>query len=108
VSPVAGERHHLSDLKRAADRRPFAGTRVIRAVRRGVRHACGFHEGGRYDGGTKEFMSRTLFLAAAVIVVVAIIIVVVVVYRMTRRDPPGSYDAKPMHPGFRSNRGRGR
>ena len=51
-------------------------------------------------------MARTLFIVLAVVVVVAVI--VIIVYRMTRRDPPGFYDAKAMHPGFRSNRGRGR
>ena len=51
-------------------------------------------------------MPRTLLLVAAIVVLV---VVLFVVYRVvTRRDPPGSYDAKPMHPGFRSNRGRGR
>ena len=47
-------------------------------------------------------------LIAAVVVVVLVAVVAVVVYRMTRRDPPGYYDAKAPHPGFRSNRGRGR
>jgi hypothetical protein len=49
-----------------------------------------------------------LVVAAVAFAVVAVAVIVFVVYRMTRRDPPGSYDAKPMHPGFRSNRGRGR
>ena len=49
----------------------------------------------------------SLFIAAIVAVVV-IAAVAVVLYRMTRRDPPGHYDRKPPHPGFRSNRGRGR
>lgn len=44
----------------------------------------------------------------AAIVAAVLVAVVVVLYRMTRRDPPGYYDAKPQHPGFRSNRGRGR
>jgi hypothetical protein len=48
------------------------------------------------------------FIAAAVAIAVAVVIVAVVVYRMTRRDPPGHYDRKPPHPGFRSHRGRGR
>ena len=47
-------------------------------------------------------------LIAAVVAVVVIAAVAAVLYRMTRRDPPGHYDAQPMHPGFRSNRGRGR
>ena len=46
--------------------------------------------------------------AVALGVVVAVIVVAVVAYRMTRRDPPDYYDAKPPNPGFRSNRGRGR
>jgi len=46
--------------------------------------------------------------AAVALGVVAVIAVALVVYRMTRRDPPGYYDAKPPTPGFRSNRGRGR
>jgi hypothetical protein len=53
-------------------------------------------------------MSRTLLVAAAIVVVVMVLAVALVIYRMTRRDPPGSYDARPMHPGFRSKRGRGR
>ena len=53
-------------------------------------------------------MSRTLLVVIAAVVVVVVVIVAVTLYRMTRRDPPGSYDPKPMHPGFRSNRGRGR
>ena len=52
-------------------------------------------------------MSRTVLVAIAIAVVV-VVILAVVAYRLTRRDPPGSYDAKPMHPGFRSKRGRGR
>jgi hypothetical protein len=47
-----------------------------------------------------------LIVTAAVVVVVAV--PAFTVYRMTRRDPPGHYDRKPPHPGFRSNRGRGR
>jgi hypothetical protein len=58
---------------------------------------------------TREFMVRTLILVAiVVVVVVAVAAAAWFVYRMTRRDPPGHYDAQPMHPGFRSNRGRGR
>jgi hypothetical protein len=53
-------------------------------------------------------MPRTFLVVAAVAVAVVLIIIAFVVYRMTRREPPGSYDAKPMHPGFRSHRGRGR
>ena len=45
---------------------------------------------------------------AVVLGVVAVGVIAFVVYRMTRRDPPGYYDAKPPTPGFRSNRGRGR
>ena len=48
------------------------------------------------------------WLIAAIAVTVCVAVVIVVLYRMTRRDPPGHYDAKPQHPGFRSNRGRGR
>ena len=54
-------------------------------------------------------MSGTLLVV--VLIVVAVVAVAAVgwfVYRMTRRDPPGHYDAQPMRPGFRSNRGRGR
>ena len=47
-------------------------------------------------------------LIAVIVAVVVIAAVAVVLYRMTRRDPPGHYDRKPPHPGFRSNRGRGR
>lgn len=47
-------------------------------------------------------------LIAAIVAAVVIAVVALVVYRMTRRDPPGHYDRKPPHPGFRSNRGRGR
>jgi hypothetical protein len=53
-------------------------------------------------------MPRTFLVVAAGVIAVVVIVIVFVLYRMTRRDPPGSYDAKPMHPGFRSNRGRGR
>lgn len=61
----------------------------------------------RYDTATKEPMFRTLLVVAAVIV--GMVVVLFLFYRrITRRDPPGSYDSKPMHPGFRSNRGRGR
>jgi hypothetical protein len=35
-------------------------------------------------------------------------VILIVVLRLLRRDPPGYYDARPMHPEFRSNRGRGR
>lgn len=52
-------------------------------------------------------MQRTYLVVAAVVIVVAIVLVVVI-YRLTRRDPPGAYDSRPMHPSFRSNRGRGR
>ena len=51
-------------------------------------------------------MAYVLLIIAAV--AVAALVIAFVGYRLLRRDPPGSYDAKPMHPGFRSNRGRGR
>ena len=47
-------------------------------------------------------------IPVAIALVVIVAAVAVIVYRMTRRDPPGYYDRKPPHPGFRSNRGRGR
>jgi hypothetical protein len=49
---------------------------------------------------------RLLLVLAAVAVIVGVI--VVLACRLIRRDPPGYYDAKPPHPGFRRNRGRGR
>lgn len=53
-------------------------------------------------------MPRVLLLAAVLIAILVLAAVVFAVYRWTRRDPPGFYDSKPMNPGFRSNRGRGR
>ena len=64
--------------------------------------------GAAGSAATKDLMSPMLWFLAAVVVVVAVAAAAWFVYRMTRRDPPGSYDAQPMHPGFRSNRGRGR
>jgi cobalamin biosynthesis Mg chelatase CobN len=61
-----------------------------------------------YDAATKELMSRTSLVVVAVVAVVIVVVAALVLYRMFRRDPPGSYDAKAMHPGFRSHRGRGR
>jgi hypothetical protein len=52
-------------------------------------------------------MARMLFVLAVVGAVVVLVAIVFAVYRLTRRDPPGFYDSKPMNPGFRSNRGRG-
>ena len=63
---------------------------------------------GGYAGRTKELMPRTYLVLAAVAVVVVLVVAFVLYRVVTRRDPPGSYDARPMHPGFRSNRGRGR
>ena len=61
-----------------------------------------------YDAATKEPMPRPFLLVAIAIAVVLAVIALFVAYRMFRRDPPQSYEAKGMHPGFRSHRGRGR
>jgi hypothetical protein len=53
-------------------------------------------------------MPGLLIVAATAAAVGVVVVIVFLAYRMTRRDPPGYYDAKPPHPGFRSNRGRGR
>jgi hypothetical protein len=53
-------------------------------------------------------MPRTFLVIAAIAVAVVLIVAVFVVYRMTRRDPPRSFEAKALHPQFRSHRGRGR
>lgn len=53
-------------------------------------------------------MPRPYLLVAIAVAVVVLIVAVFVVYRLTRRDSPQSFEAKALHPGFRSHRGRGR
>jgi hypothetical protein len=53
-------------------------------------------------------MPRTFLLVAIAIAAVLLVVAAFVLYRMFRRDPPQSYEAKGLHPGFRSHRGRGR
>jgi hypothetical protein len=52
-------------------------------------------------------MPRTSLIIAAVAILV-VGLVVFLAYRLTRRHKPGAFDMKPMTPGFRSKRGRGR
>jgi multisubunit Na+/H+ antiporter MnhC subunit len=74
---------------------------MIQARARAKRRRC-------YDAATKEPMPRTFLLVAIAIAVVLVAVAVFVAYRMFRRDPPQSYEAKGLHPSFRSHRGRGR